>query len=52
LRGEFGNHRTFVPWEKEISKGVKGVKVEEHHAWMYFFDLTKVEQLKKELNKI
>lgn len=62
LRGEFGRHRTFVPWEPKNAAGEKGVNVHADHCWMcdslstsllcshqyprYFFDASKVEEVK------
>lgn len=50
IKGDFGIHRTFVPWEPVVN-GVKGVDVKPSHSWMYFFDARAVEHLKMELNK-
>lgn len=62
LKGEFGRHRTFVPWEPRNAAGEKGVNVHADHCWMcdshfaslpcsrrrlrYFFDASKVEEVK------
>ncbi len=46
LKGDFGNQRTYVPWEPE-----GGVDVKPEHCWMYFFDASKIHELKLEINK-
>jgi len=50
LKQHFGIHRTYVPWEPENADGQKGVRVDPSHCWMYFFDASKIEQLKRQLN--
>ncbi len=50
LKGNFGLQRTYVPWEPKV-EGAPGVIVTPEHQWMYFFDPTKVEELKRELNR-
>lgn len=50
LRGEFGQHRTFVSWEPVHLDGTRGPIVKPSHQFMYFFDITGVDNLKKKLN--
>ena len=37
LKGEYGMHRTYVPWEPKNEAGEKGVNVTPEHCWMYAF---------------
>lgn len=43
--------RTYVGWEPIQEDGSRGIKVDPDYCWMYFFDMTGIEKLKKELNK-
>jgi hypothetical protein len=50
LKGNFGVHRTFVPWEPTQPDGTKGVLVKPEHQWMYFLNPSVAEDIKRELN--
>jgi len=50
IMSHFGKQRTFVPWEPTLEDQQKGVIVSPEHAWFYFFDASKGEQLKLQLN--
>lgn len=51
LKGNNTVVRTFVKWEPIQNDGKKGIQVDPEYCWMYFFDMTGIEKLKKELNK-
>eukprot|EP01120_Amphizonella_sp_Union-15-10_P005338 TRINITY_DN16092_c0_g1_i1.p1 TRINITY_DN16092_c0_g1~~TRINITY_DN16092_c0_g1_i1.p1 ORF type:complete len:306 (-),score=32.88 TRINITY_DN16092_c0_g1_i1:28-945(-) len=51
LKGNYGPQNTFVPWGVNFPSGVKGADVKPDHCWMYFFNPTIVEQVKRRLNE-
>jgi hypothetical protein len=51
LKGNYGMRRTFINWEPEHN-GVKGTEVKPDHTWMYFFDPSKIHELKLRMNKM
>jgi len=52
LKGDYGLHRTYVSWEpKDPATSKPGVIVRPEHCWMYFFDASRIHQLKKDINR-
>jgi len=52
LHGNYGPQNTFLEWGINFPGGVKGADVKAEHCWMYFFNPTVVEQVKRDFNKV